>query len=196
LGAGSRGVIAVRAGGRCYRGQVGSLGEDVNAVAGNVRPASAASLGFDHDDGPAWLPEAAGRGSIAVLLVARWLLGMVMRGGCRAWPGRACCGPGRPVRVEDLALTDDPGNHGAPESPGRPNIPRFFPTKVTSGLRVRGAAGVAAGVRRFGPSERDRRFDREPPRDFLFAALGRTLVDGALIWEWPTVSHLARRLCR
>ncbi|MGD0606607.1 MAG: hypothetical protein ABSA53_23865 [Streptosporangiaceae bacterium] len=38
---------------------------------------------------------AAGRGSVAVVLVARWLLvtlsllGVVMRGVCRAWSGRA-----------------------------------------------------------------------------------------------------------
>jgi hypothetical protein len=43
----------------------------------------------------------------AVLLVARWLLGVVMRGVCRAWSGRASGGPGRPVRVEDRALAED-----------------------------------------------------------------------------------------
>jgi hypothetical protein len=93
---------------------------------------------------------------------------VVVRGVCRAWSGRACCGPGRPVRVEDWALTDDLGNHGIPKCPRKPNIPRLFSMTVAGELWVRGVAGVAAEVRFPGPSERDRRLDREPSRGPVF----------------------------
>jgi hypothetical protein len=78
--------------------------------------------------------------------------------------------------VENRAFTEDSGNHRLPNSPGKPNIPRFFSIVVTGGFRVRGAAG-AAGVGGDGgrgaalrASEPGRRVDREPSLGPVFTA--------------------------
>jgi hypothetical protein len=92
-----------------------------------------------------------GGGSVAVVLVARWRLGVVMRGVCHAWSGLGVVRAGRRVRVEDRAPADSLVPDRVPNLPGEPNIPRSFLTVVTGGLQVRGAAGTAAGVRRFVP---------------------------------------------
>jgi hypothetical protein len=79
------------------------------------------------------------------VLVARWLLGVVMQGACRAFHGRAQRGPGHPVRAEDLALTGDLSNRRVPKFPGKPNLSRSFSGRVAGGVRVREVAVVKAG---------------------------------------------------
>ena len=91
-----------------------------------------------------------GGGSGAVVLVARWRLGVV-RGVCAVpGPASALCGPGRRFHVEDRAPADSLVPDRVPNYPGKPNIPRLFSIFVTDGLRVRGAAGVAGVAARSG----------------------------------------------
>jgi hypothetical protein len=167
-------------------------------------------------DGPSVLRgfagRAAGRGSIAGLLVARWLvawwlLGVVVRGVGRAWSGWASGGPGRLVRVEDRALTEDWGSHRTPKSPGEPNIPRFFSIIVTGGVPGAGSGGGWRGRRlgpaagrvmaggwsgpgRSGASERDRRVDREPSRGTATSAPNR-VMDWSAHSRWALHSPIS-----
>jgi hypothetical protein len=137
-----------------------------------------------------------GGGSVAVVLVVRWRRGVVMRGVCRAWSGRASGGLGRRFRVEDRAPADSLVPDRVPKLPGKPNIPRSFSTVVTGGLRVRGAAGVTAGVRCFGPSGRDRRLGREPSRGPVFTVgLWHGNDNDGPLWRLASGSGVARA-CR